>query len=118
MLLTFLFAWQPFVHSEQIKQVEQVKLLLDQIQQQSLEANQSKVYLGTGQIASLRFNEGLSFYITQLIQLLNTAEKELPQNVVSQFQWLPTINGTLPKTQVVNAGLPGQVLTICQATFL
>jgi len=98
--------------------IQQLKTLVNKIDKDYSEKDQDRVYLSNETVKTQAPIELLKNYTRQLINILNTFGVSHPRNFIPNLRWLSVTDMTLPKKTLVNAGLPGQNINICRASFI
>ncbi|MBV9575542.1 MAG: hypothetical protein JO149_02840 [Gammaproteobacteria bacterium] len=99
--------------------IDQAKVLLNQIQNEVSQNNQTHVYLGTAQAEARSPSDLLESYTNQLIALLNTLQTNQAQPAVPGLQWQSVASTTnLSKENLFNAGKANENVNICRAAFI
>ena len=100
-------------------QVEQLKVLLQQVQTEMNATSQSYVFLGSNQqIGRQGSNENITNLMSMLIAALNDYHSSTPKNLVPGLKWLSAAADKLPTEPLLDAGVPGELVNVCRAPFL
>lgn len=98
--------------------VDQLKILLQQVQDEMNAASQRYVYLGNEQIKQKGSNQSVLNLMAMLSTALDSYSASAPKDYIPGLKWLPAAAGKLPAEPLLNAGLPEEPVNICRAPFL